>query len=63
MLYWNEELETLPWDAVERWQAGQLAPFLGALRQRSALYRDQWRDLPAELAIERFEDLGRLPFT
>ena len=25
MAYWNEELETLPWPEVERWQAAQVA--------------------------------------
>jgi hypothetical protein len=37
--YWNAELETRPWADVERWQAGQIAATLPALRQRSPTCR------------------------
>ena len=63
MTYWNEEIETMPWDAVERWQAGQLAKFLSGLRARSELYGALWRELPGTVEIASLGDLARLPFT
>jgi phenylacetate-CoA ligase/benzoylacetate-CoA ligase len=61
--YWNEALETLPWAEVERWQAGQIAAALPALRRRSALYAELHAGLPAEPAMRSLADLQALPFT
>ncbi|WHZ10069.1 MAG: benzoylacetate CoA-ligase [Burkholderiaceae bacterium] len=62
-LYWNEELETLPWPEVERWQAEQIAAALPSLRQRSALYAELHAGLPPEPALRSLADLRALPFT
>jgi phenylacetate-CoA ligase/benzoylacetate-CoA ligase len=61
--YWNEQLETLPWAEVERWQAARIAPAIDRIRASSAMYRDMFADLPGGLKIARFADLARLPFT
>ena len=61
--YWNEALETMPWDEVLAWQARQLPTFLAGLRRRSALYHRLHAGLPAELAIRNLDDLQTLPFT
>ncbi len=61
--YWNAELETKPWSVVERWQAQQIEAMLPALRQRSALYAQLHRDLPAQPALRSLDDLAALPFT
>ena len=56
-MYWDPELETMPWDAVLRWQAGQLAGWLKALPARSAFHRDKLAGAPADAP------LADLPFT
>ncbi len=61
--YWNEQLETLPWAEVERWQAERIAPAIARIRAGSAMYRETFADLPRELKFDRFADLARLPFT
>ena len=61
--YWNEELETLPWQEVLAWQARQLGPFLAALPARSPLYARLHGPAPTELAIRSLDDLQALPFT
>jgi phenylacetate-CoA ligase/benzoylacetate-CoA ligase len=61
--YWNEQLETLPWAEVERWQAERIAPAIDRIRASSAMYREMLADLPGELKVSRFADLARLPFT
>ncbi len=61
--YWNEQLETLPWAEVERWQAERIAPTIARIRAGSAMYRDMFADLPREVKISEFADLARLPFT
>ena len=61
--YWNEQLETLPWAEVERWQAERITPAIGRIRAGSAMYRELFAGLPAELEVARFVDLARLPFT
>jgi hypothetical protein len=61
--YWNEQLETLPWAEVERWQAERIAPAIARIRAGSAMYREMFADLPRELKVSQFADLARLPFT
>jgi phenylacetate-CoA ligase/benzoylacetate-CoA ligase len=61
--YWNQELETLPWPEVERWQAQRIAAMLPALRGRSALYAQLHAGLPAEPALRSLAELRELPFT
>lgn len=63
MIYWNEELETQPWDALERWQAGQIAQALPGLRQRSPMYTGLYTELPVDLPLRTLADLQALPFT
>lgn len=62
-IYWNEALETQPWDALERWQAGQIAAALPGLRQRSALYADLHAGVPTDVPLRSLADLQALPFT
>ncbi|MBI5277712.1 MAG: hypothetical protein HY854_14765 [Burkholderiales bacterium] len=62
-LYWNPELETLPWPEVERWQAQQIERALPAIRRRSAMYRELHEALPEDLRLASLADLDRLPFT
>jgi phenylacetate-coenzyme A ligase PaaK-like adenylate-forming protein len=61
--YWDEELETLPWAEVERWQAERIAPAIARIRAGSAMYREMLANLPGEVKVPRFADLARLPFT
>jgi len=60
--YWNAELETLPWDAVERWQAPRIADFIAALPARSALYA-RLLGPAARAPLREFAALEALPFT
>ena len=61
--YWNPELETLEWSAVQRWQTERIEAMLPALRQRSAMYGQLLQALPAEQALGSFAALQQLPFT
>jgi len=61
--YWNEQLETLPWTEVERWQAERIAPAIAKIRARSAMYQEMFADVPGEVKVLRFADLAGLPFT
>jgi phenylacetate-CoA ligase/benzoylacetate-CoA ligase len=54
---WDAELETMPWDEVLRWQAGQLRQWVEALPARSPFHRDKLAGLPARAP------LADLPFT
>ncbi len=63
MTYWNEELETLPWPQVERWQAEQLAASIARIRQTSGLYARLHQGLPVAPAFASMGDLQALPFT
>ena len=63
MAYWNEELETLPWQEVERWQAAQLAASLGRIRGTSALYARLHAGLAEAPRLATLADLQALPFT
>ena len=38
--YWDPELETMPWEDLLRWQAGQAGPWLAALPERSRFHRE-----------------------
>lgn len=62
MAYWNEELETLPWPEVERWQAAQVASSLARIRASSLLYARLHAGL-SETALTTLADLQALPFT
>lgn len=61
--YWNEQLETLPWTEVERWQTGPIATAIARVRASSAMYRGMFAALPAELQVPSFADLARVPLT
>lgn len=61
--YWNEALETCPWVEVSRWQAGQVAQALPAMRERSGLYRELHAGLPTPLHWDDLGALAELPFT
>ena len=61
--YWNAELETKAWPDVERWQAGQIAEMLPALRQRSRFYARLHGDRSVQGGMRRLTDLAQLPFT
>lgn len=63
MAYWNEELETLPWPEVERWQAAQVAAALGRIRSSSGLYARLHHGLPEAPRLATLADLQSLPFT
>lgn len=63
MPYWNEELETRPWAEVERWQAGQMAPWLQSQRQRSPLYARLHAGINTQQPLRSLADLQALPFT
>ncbi len=39
--YWDEELETLPWDEVVAWQATRVGEFVDGLRIRSDFHKDR----------------------
>jgi phenylacetate-CoA ligase/benzoylacetate-CoA ligase len=60
--YWNEELETLPWADVERWQAQQVAEALPGLRARSPMVADLHRGLPVTPRFRDLAALADLPF-
>jgi phenylacetate-coenzyme A ligase PaaK-like adenylate-forming protein len=61
--YWDPELETMPWEELLRWQAGQVASWLAALPGRSRFHREKLAGarLPAPAADPGF--LADLPFT
>jgi phenylacetate-CoA ligase/benzoylacetate-CoA ligase len=61
--YWNEELETLAWSEVERWQAGRIGAALPGLRRRSAMYAELHAGLPAPAPLRSLAGLRDLPFT
>ncbi len=63
MAYWNEELETLPWQEVERWQATQVGASLGRIRSTSRLYARLHDGLPEAPRLATLADLQSLPFT
>ncbi len=63
MAYWNEELETLPWPEVERWQAAQVAAALGRIRSSSGLYARLHHGLPEAPRLATLADLQSMPFT
>ncbi len=63
MKYWNEELETLPWPQVERWQAEQLTAALIRIRRASAMYDHLHQGLPDAPSFATLADLQALPFT
>lgn len=63
MAYWNEELETLPWPQVERWQASQLAASLARIRGTSRLYARLHAGLPEAPPLATLSDLQVLPYT
>ncbi len=63
MAYWNEELETLPWPQVERWQAAQLTASLARIRGTSRLYERLHAGLPDAPSFTTLGDLQALPFT
>ena len=39
--YWDEELETLPWEELVSWQAGKVSEFVDGLRIRSDFHKDR----------------------
>jgi len=61
--YWNEELESMSWPEVERWQAQQIMTMLAPLRARSKLYEQLHAAVPAGLQLRSLADLAALPFT
>ena len=61
--FWNAELETKAWPEIERYQAGQIADMLPALRQRSHFYARLHRDATPQPAMRSLTDLALLPFT
>ncbi len=61
--YWNPELETLPWPAVEQWQAARIDKALPGIRERSDLYREKLGGLPGDLRLNDLATLQQLPFT
>lgn len=63
MTYWNEELETLPWPQVERWQAAQLTASIERIRHTSGLYARLHQALPRAPAFASLGDLQALPLT
>jgi phenylacetate-CoA ligase/benzoylacetate-CoA ligase len=63
MAYWNEELETLSWPQVERWQAAQLAASLARIRGTSRLYARLHAGLPEVPTLSTLADLQALPYT
>ena len=63
MAYWNEELETLAWPQVERWQATQVTAALTRIRQTSRLYARLHDGLPLAPTFGSMGDLQALPFT
>lgn len=62
MQYWNTELETKPWQEVERWQAQQVAAALPRIRGTSRLYARLHAQAP-ERAFATLAELEALPFT
>lgn len=65
-MYWNRALETMPWEQVQRWQAGELASSRGSLASlasRSAMYARLHAGLSSTLPIRSLDDLQALPFT
>lgn len=56
-VYWDAELETLPWHEVQAWQAEQIAPWLRELVDRSAFHREVLAD---HVLPERFDSLAAL---
>lgn len=61
--YWNPELETLPWPAVEQWQAARIDKALPGIRERSDLYREKLGRLPGDLRLNDLATLQQLLFT
>lgn len=61
--YWNAELETTPWPALERWQMVQVSAALPKIRRQSTLYAEALAGVPENVEVEALADLQRLPLT
>src|SRR5699024_11047793 len=61
--YWDEALETMPWQDVLSWQGQQLGAFIAGLRSRSPLYARLYAKVPGDTPIRCLEDVQALPFT
>jgi phenylacetate-CoA ligase len=63
-LYWNEEIETMPAEALRRLEDGLLPGQLEYVRQASPFYRRKFEAAGADVgAVRAREDLAALPFT
>jgi len=57
-VYWNRELETMPWPQVRRMQLARLSDLVESLAQRSRFYAEKLSGLPLKA-----RHLEELPFT
>jgi len=62
-VYWDPELEALPWDEVQRWQAGRLGPWLAGLVARSAFHADLLAGVEVPDRLSSLAPLADLPTT
>lgn len=62
--YWNAELETKPWAAVERWHREQLSELISSLKVRSRFYNERLAGIQwGASASCSTAPLSELPFT
>lgn len=61
--YWDEELETLPWQDVQAWQAERIGPWLQGLAARSSFHADLLRDADVPVSLSSLDALSDLPMT
>ncbi len=60
--YWNEELETKPWNEVQDWQSTKISEFVSALSSRSKFYHKHLSNIETK-EVKTFKHLSDLPFT
>lgn len=64
VLFWNEELETLPREALKRIQLVRFKKQLAYVYERSPFYRRKFKDAGLEPGdIKTLEDIAAVPFT
>ncbi|MCR4420671.1 MAG: hypothetical protein QHH27_09430 [Clostridia bacterium] len=59
--FWNEELETMPWEEVQRYWLGVLSRQLQYVKEASPFYRERLKNFQPE-RLRSLEQMRELPF-
>jgi len=62
--YWNEKIETLPREEIQKLQLPKLKEQVEYCYSNSVFYRKKFDNIGLKLeSIQTFEDFGKIPFT